>query len=260
VKAGVMHMAEQVFQGKIALVTGAAEGIGFATAKAFAESGAAVALLDLNESKVSKAGQALAAAGHRTLAFACDVADEQQVKDSIEHTISTLGGLDLACNNAGIQVPAVDTVEALGVDFDRALAVNLRGVWNCMKYELAHMRKLGAGSIVNVSSTSGLAGLPGLGAYTASKHGVIGLTKSAALENASKGIRINLVCPGAIRTPMVERAIEEYPEKMRSVIEGIPLGRLGRPEEIASAILWLSSPGAGFAVGSTLLVDGGYLV
>ena len=244
--------------GKVALITGAAAGIGFATAKAFAEAGAAVALLDLDEDSVMKAAEDLKADGHKTLGLSCNVADEEQVRTCLGSTVATLGGLHLACNNAGIQVPAVATADATGQDFDRALAVNLRGVWNCMKYELAHMRKSGGGSIVNVSSTSGLAGLPDLGAYTASKHGVIGLTKSAALEYAARGIRINVVCPGAIRTSMVERAIEEYPEKMQLVMDSIPLGRFGQPEEIASAILWLSSPGAGFAIGSVLVVDGGY--
>jgi NAD(P)-dependent dehydrogenase (short-subunit alcohol dehydrogenase family) len=166
--------------------------------------------------------------------------------------------LDLACNNAGIHVPSAETADAMGQDFDQAIAVNLRGVSSCMKHELVHMRQQGHGPIVNVSSNSALAGIAGLGAYTASKHGVIGLTRSAALEYTNKGIRINVVCLGPVRTPMVDGAIEANPEGMRAVIDGIPLGRLGRPDEIASAILWLSSPGASFAISSVLVADGAY--
>jgi NAD(P)-dependent dehydrogenase (short-subunit alcohol dehydrogenase family) len=250
-------MAEFEFQGKATLVTGAAGGIGFATAKAFAEAGADVAMLDLDESAVVKAAEDLKSAGHKTLGMRCDITLESEVRACIERTVATLGGLHLACNNAGIHVASVETADAMGEDFDRAVAVNLRGVWNCMKYELAHMRQQGQGSIVNVSSNSGLAGIAGLGAYTASKHGVVGLTRSAALEYAPKGIRVNVVCPGPVMTPMVERALVA-PESMQAVIDSVPLGRLGRAEEIASAILWLSSPGAGFAIGSVLVVDGGY--
>ena len=251
-------MAEPVFRGKVALVTGAAGGIGFATARAFAEAGADVALLDVDEAGVLKAAEELKAAGYTALGMRCDIAKESQVQACIERTVAILGGLHLACNNAGIHVASVETADATGQDFDRAIAVNLRGVWNCMKYELAHMCQQSQGSIVNVSSNSGLAGIAGLGAYTASKHGVIGLTKSAALEYATKGIRVNVVCPGPVMTPMVERALADHPESMQAVINSIPLGRLGYAEEIASAILWLSGPGAGFAIGSVLVVDGGY--
>lgn len=251
-------MSGQIFSDKVALITGAAAGIGLATAKAFAEAGAAVVLLDLDETGVKKEAHDLSVAGYRALGLRCDVASEDEAKDCIEHTVAKLGRLDIACNNAGIHVPSAQTADATGQDFDHAIAVNLRGVWNCMKHELVYMRDQGHGSIVNVSSNSGLTGIAGLGAYTASKHGVIGLTKSAALEYAQKGIRINVVCPGPVQTPMVDRAVQSHPESMRAVIGSIPLGRLGQPEEIASAILWLSSPGAGFAVGSVLVVDGGY--
>jgi NAD(P)-dependent dehydrogenase (short-subunit alcohol dehydrogenase family) len=251
-------MAKPIFQGKVALVTGAAAGIGLATAKAFVEAGAAVALLDIDEAGVKREAEALKVSGYQALGLRCDIAREDEVKGCIEKTVAELGRLDLACNNAGIHVPSTETADATGQDFDRAIAVNLRGVWNCMKHELVYMRQQAQGSIVNVSSNSGLAGIAGLGAYTASKHGVIGLTKSAALEYATKGIRINVVCPGPVQTPMVDRALQDHPERMQSVIYSIPLGRLGKPEEIASAILWLSSPGASFAVGSVLIVDGGY--
>lgn len=248
----------QSFEGKVALVTGAAAGIGFETAKAFAEAGAAVALLDMDEAAIDNAVGSLTGKGHKALAIQCDVADEEQVKAGIERTIATLGRLDFACNNAGIHVPSAETAEAKGEDFDRAIAVNLRGVWNCMKYELIQMRQQNEGSIVNISSNSGLAGIAGLGAYTASKHGVIGLTKSAALEYATKGIRVNVVCPGPVQTPMVYRALASHPESMKAVIDSVPLGRLGRPEEVASAVMWFCSPGSSFAIGSVLSVDGGY--
>ena len=251
-------MSENIFQGKVALITGAAAGIGFATAKAFAEAGAAVVLLDFDEARAKEAAENLRATGYKALALRCDVSSEEEVRVCMEQAEDKLGRLDIACNNAGIHVASAETADALGQDFDRAIAVNLRGVWNCMKHELLHMRLQGQGSIVNVSSNSGLAGIAGLGAYTASKHGVIGLTKSAALEYATKGIRINVVCPGPVQTPMVDKALQDHPEAMQSVMDSIPLGRLGQPEEIASAILWLSSPRAGFAVGSVLVVDGGY--
>ena len=248
----------QLFQGKVALVTGAAAGIGFETAKAFAMAGAAVALLDMDESAVETAAAGLNAKGLKALGMKCDVTDEEQVRACIERTTATFGRLDFACNNAGIHVPSVETAEAKGEDFDRAIAVNLRGVWNCMKYELLQMRQQNEGSIVNLSSNNGLAGIAGLGAYTASKHGVIGLTKSAALEYAKKGIRINVICPGPVQTPMVDRALASHPESMKAVIDSIPLGRLGRPEEIASAVLWFCSSGSTFAIGSVLALDGGY--
>jgi len=249
---------DQLLLGKVALVTGAAAGIGYATAKMFAEAGASVNLLDSNQDAVSGAAETLVAAGLSAVPMKCDVSDEEEVRLAIERVVSRFGRLDMACNNAGIHVPAVEMADAVASDFDQLMSVNLRGVWNCMKHELAQMREQGEGSIVNVSSTNGLIGNPGLGAYTASKHGVIGLSRSAALDYAARGIRVNVVCPGAVHTPMVERAIAAYPEAMRTVIESIPLGRLGRPEEIASAVVWLSSPQASFAIGTILVVDGGY--
>ena len=248
------------FEGKVALVTGAGMGIGLATAKAFADAGAAVVLADVNAEAVRAATERLVTAGHKALGIRCDVADERQVAAMVEQAISTFGRLDAAFNNAGIHVPVAETADALGEDFDRAIAINLRGVWSCMKYELRQMRTQGSGAIVNCSSQSGLVGTAGLGAYTASKHAVVGLTKSAALEYAPKGIRINAVCPGSTDTPMVQQALASEPETMKAVMKEIPLGRLGRAEEIASAVLWLCGPGAGFALGQALVVDGGYTV
>lgn len=176
----------------------------------------------------------------------------------IEQTVASFGRLDAAFNNAGVMVPAVETADASGEDFDRVDAINLRGVWNCMKYELRQMRAQGSGAIVNCSSIGGLIGIPGRAIYHASKHGVIGLTKSAALEYAAKGIRINAVCPGTIETPMVADMMANESITMEDFLRDLPIGRLGRPEEIAAAVLWLCSDAASFVVGHALAVDGGY--
>jgi NAD(P)-dependent dehydrogenase (short-subunit alcohol dehydrogenase family) len=250
----------QSFENKVALVTGAASGIGLETARAFAHAGAVVVLADIDEAAVRTAAQALSAAGHKALAIRCNVADERQVAAMIAQTIATFGRLDAAFNNAGIQVPVAETADASGADFDHIIAINLRGVWNCMKHELAHMRKEGSGAIVNTSSQAGLVGTAGLGAYTASKHGVIGLTKSAALEYAARGIQVNAICPGCIDTPMVQQALADEPDTMKAVMQEIPAGRLGLADEIASAVLWLCSPGARFMTGQAVAIDGGFTV
>jgi NAD(P)-dependent dehydrogenase (short-subunit alcohol dehydrogenase family) len=246
------------FENKIALVTGAGSGMGLATAKAFAEAGAAVVLADINENAVRSAAEELVSAGHKAIAVRCNVADEADVAAMIEQTVSTFGRLDAAFNNAGVQSLPVETADASGEEFDRVNAINLRGVWNCMKYELRQMREQGSGAIVNNSSIGGLIGLPGRAIYHASKHGVIGLTRSAALEYAARGIRINAICPGAIETPMVADMIIREGISQEDMLKDQPTGRLGRPEEIASAVLWLCSPGASFVVGHALAVDGGY--
>ena len=246
------------FENKVALVTGAGSGMGLATAKAFAEAGAAVVLADIDEHAVLSAAEELVSAGHKAIAVRCNVADEAEVAAMIEQTVSTFGLLDAAYNNAGVQSPAVETADASGEEFERVNAINLRGVWNCMKYELRQMREQGSGAIVNCSSIGGLIGLPGRAIYHASKHGVIGLTKSAALEYASRGIRINAVCPGTIETPMVADMMAKESITMEDMVRDQPIGRLGRPEEIAAAVLWLCSPGAGFVIGHALVVDGGY--
>lgn len=246
------------FENKVALVTGAASGMGLATAKAFAEAGAAVALADVNEDCARSAAKDLVAAGHKAIGVRCDVADEPEVAALVEQTVAAFGRLDAAFNNAGVQSPAVETADAGGDEFDRVTAINLRGVWNCMKYELRQMRRQESGAIVNCSSIGGLIGLPGRATYHASKHGVIGLTRSAALEYAARGIRINAVCPGTIDTPMVADMLAKEPEAMSAIMREQPIGRLGRPEEIASAVLWLCSPGASFVIGHALAVDGGF--
>ncbi len=246
------------FENKVALVTGAASGMGLATARAFAEAGAAVALADLNEAAVRSAAEDLMAAGHQAIGIRCNVAYEPDVEAMVEQAVSTFGRLDAAFNNAGVQSPALEIADVSGEEFDRVNAINLRGVWACMKHELRHMREQGNGAIVNCSSIGGLIGLPGRAAYHATKHGVIGLTRSAALEYASRGIRINAVCPGTIDTPMVSAMLAKEPDAMKEIMRDQPIGRLGRPEEIASAVLWLCSPGASFVIGHALAVDGGF--
>src|SRR5437763_8716444 len=246
------------FENKVALVTGAASGMGLATATAFAENGAAVALVDINENAVRAAAEKLTAAGHKALAIRCNVVVEAEVAAMVKQTVSTFGRLDAAYNNAGVQSPAVETADASSAEFERVIGINLRSVWNCMKYELQQMREQGSGAIVNCSSIGGLVGIPGRAIYHASKYGVIGLTQSAALEYASRGIRINAVCPGTIETPMVADMIAREALTMEDMVRDQPIGRLGRPEEIAAAVLWLCSPGASLVIGHALAVDGGY--
>ncbi|MBY5393227.1 SDR family oxidoreductase (plasmid) [Rhizobium johnstonii] len=248
------------FENKVALVTGAASGMGLATAKAFAAAGAAVALVDVNEEAVKAAADGLIADGHRVIGIRCDVANMGEVEAMVAETITTFGGLDAAFNNAGVQSPVAETALADPRDYDFVMGVNLRGIWNCMKYELLHMREQGSGTIVNNSSLGGLVGIAERGIYHASKHGVVGLTRSAGLEYAPKGIRINAICPGIIATPMVTGMLETQPEAMEIMMKDVPIGRLGRAEEIADAVLWLSSPASTFVIGHALPVDGGYTV
>ncbi|WP_064695909.1 glucose 1-dehydrogenase [Rhizobium aegyptiacum] len=248
------------FENKVALVTGAASGMGLATAKAFAKAGAAIALADVNETAVRAAADTLISGGHRAIAIQCDVADMEQVAAMVEKAVAEFGRLDAAFNNAGVQSPVAETADADPKDYDFVMGVNLRGVWNCMKYELLQMRQQGSGTIVNNSSLGGLVGIAERGIYHASKHGVVGLTKSAGLEYAAKGIRINAVCPGIIETPMVTGMLETQPEAMDALMQVVPIGRLGKTEEIADAVLWLCSDAASFIVGHALPVDGGYTV
>jgi NAD(P)-dependent dehydrogenase (short-subunit alcohol dehydrogenase family) len=246
------------FSDQVALVTGAASGMGLATARAFAEAGAKVALADRDADRVREAADTLSEAGHTAIGIRCDVSIESDVAALVRTAVSELGGLDMAFNNAGIMVPPTDAADEELDVFERVQAVNLRGIWACMKHELAHMRTQGSGAIVNCSSLGGLVGLPGRAAYHASKHGVIGLTRSAALEYAPRGIRINAVCPGTIETPMVADMISSGELDLDTAIANQPIGRLGQAEEIAAAVLWLCSPGASFVVGVPLPVDGGY--
>lgn len=245
------------FAGKVALVTGAGSGIGLATVKAFAEAGASVVLADTHEEAIRATAEELAATGRKALAIRCDVTDDAQVASLIDRTVATFERLDAAFNNAGVIGRYVETADVGADEWERVLAVNLRGVWNCMKHELRQMLRQDGGAIVNNSSIAGLTGTAGLPAYTASKHGVIGLTRTAALEYAAKGIRINAVCPGVIRMPMAQQVAGGDARIATKMESDAPIGRLGEPEEVAAAVLWLCSSGASFVIGHALAVDGG---
>lgn len=251
----------KLMDNKVALVTGAASGLGLATAKAFAEAGASVVLADWNEKEVRAAAEKLATNRYKALAVVCDVSDDQQVEEMIDKTVATFGHLDVAYNNAGVQNELAEAADQTRQDFDGVTGVNFRGVWSCMKYELQQMRKQGNGAIVNCSSIGGILGGAQRGTYHGAKHGVIGLTKSAALEYAAQGIRINTVCPGLIHTAMADQMIAGgQKEALDAMLKQVPVGRLGRPEEIANAVLWLCSDAASLVVGHTLVVDGGYSI
>ncbi|MGY3116981.1 NAD(P)-dependent dehydrogenase (short-subunit alcohol dehydrogenase family) [Bradyrhizobium sp. S3.14.4] len=246
------------FSGQVALVTGASSGMGLATAEAFSNSGAAVVLADINEEALRATAEKLTSAGRKVLTVVCDVSDEAQVARMIERTVTHFGRLDMAFNNAGIQVPPSDAADDTAENFDRVNGINLRRVWACMKHELQQMRTQGSGATVNCSSLGGLVGLPCRAAYHASKHGVIGLTRSAAMEYAPRGIRINAICPGTINTPMVSDMLAKQADALKEIMRDQPIGRLGESDEIAAAVLWLCSPGASFVLGVALPVDGGF--
>ncbi|QJU58289.1 SDR family oxidoreductase [Sphingomonas sp. AP4-R1] len=246
------------FTGQVALVTGAAMGLGLATARAFSDAGAAVVLVDLNGDLAAEEARKIVTSGGRAIGLTCDVANEDQVAAAIDQSVKNYGRLDFAYNNAGIQVPPSDPADELVENFDRITSVNIRGVWACMKHELRVMRTQGSGAIVNCSSGGGLVGLPDQGSYDATKHAVIGLTKSAGLKYAARGIRVNAVCPGPMDTPMLSGLIEQDKDMIDEMVKVQPIGRIGRPEEVAAAVLWLCSPGASLVVGAALPVDGGF--
>lgn len=247
-----------VFKDQVALVTGAAKGMGLATARAFAENGASVVLADIDGDLAAQEVKRIVAAGGAAIGTACDVADETQVAAMIDLAVAEYGRLDMAFNNAGIQVPPSDAADEPLANFERVTAVNQRGVWACMKHELRVMRSQGSGAIVNCSSLGGLVGLPGRAAYHGTKHAVIGMTKSAGVEYAPRGIRITAVCPGTIDTPMVADMLEGQADAMAEIMKQQSIGRLGRAEEVAAAVLWLCSPAASFVIGVGLPVDGGF--
>ncbi|ULQ55756.1 SDR family oxidoreductase [Flavihumibacter rivuli] len=248
------------FQGKVVLVTGGSYGIGQATAIAFASRGATVVIADKVEDPQQQTLRQVQEAGAKGRFVKCDVSSEEQVVQLIRLIVETYGRLDFAYNNAGIEGEMASTDQCTERNFDTTIAINLKGVFLCMKHELIQMHKQGSGVIVNCSSVAGLKGFANLPAYTASKHGVIGLTKSAAIENAKKAIRINAVCPGVIHTPMIERATGGDPEKLAAYVAMEPIGRMGEPKEIAESVCWLCSDAASFVTGVALPVDGGFLM
>jgi NAD(P)-dependent dehydrogenase (short-subunit alcohol dehydrogenase family) len=244
---------------KVALVTGGAGGIGRATALAYSREGAKVAVVDLNLAGAQAVADEVAAAGGEAIALAVDVSRNEQVEAMVRQVVEHFGALDIAFNNAGIDIehrPLAETSEEM---FDQLMAVNVKGVWLCMKHEINQMLKQGTGgAIVNTSSIGGLSGAPRQPVYGATKHAVLGLTKSAGVEYARRGIRVNAVCPGVIRTEMTERAIAREPKRQTYIDQVHPINRLGEAEEIAKAVVFLSSEDAAFVVGHPLAVDGGF--
>jgi NAD(P)-dependent dehydrogenase (short-subunit alcohol dehydrogenase family) len=249
----------QPFDGKVALVTGAASGIGRATALCFARAGANVAVSDIDLAGCEETAQMVQALGRATVSVRVDVSIPESVQALVGEVVARMGRLDCAFNGAGVEgilAPLADLEEDA---WDRVIDTNLKGVWLCMKYQIRQMLTQGGGAIVNASSVAGLVGAAALPAYVASKHGVVGLTKSAALAYAQQGVRVNAVCPAFIDTPMVGRIFAGQPERQAAMIGRHPIGRLGRAEEVAQAAVWLCSGEASFVTGSAMTVDGGYV-
>ena len=247
-------------EGKVALVTGGGSGIGKASALALAKEGARVVVADVDDNSGQLTVDEIVSASGQAIYVRADVSQSGDVEEMIARTIEVYGQLDCAFNNAGIEgtvgVPVADYAED---EWDKLININLKGVWLCMKYELAHMSKQGGGTIVNTASVAGLVGGTFGSAYYASKHGVVGLTKAAAVEYGKSGIRVNAVCPGVIRTEMADRVICDDPDLESAVVSQHPMGRLGQAEEVAEAVVWLCSDAASFITGQALAVDGGYV-
>ena len=248
------------FTGKVAFVTGAANGIGRAAALAFAREGVSVVVADLLEQGNQATARMIEQADGHALAIQCDVSRPDDVEGALQKSIETFGRLDFAFNNAGVEQPITAAAYITEGEWDRIVRMNLRSVFLCMKYEIPLMRKQGNGVIVNTSSGAGIRGIAGQAAYCAAKHGVIGLTKAAALDYAASHIRVNAVCPGIIDTPMMDRFTDGTAQGRERVIAQEPVGRMGKPEEIAEAVLWLCSNRAAFVVGHALIIDGGQTV
>lgn len=245
------------FTGRVAFITGASSGIGRATALAFAREGASVLLADIDEAGGIATAEAIQTQGGEAHFVRCDVSQSDDVHAAVEAALERWGSLDLAFNNAGIEgvfAPFLDWSEAL---FDRTFATNVKGVFLCMQAQLAAMAKTGGGAIVNTASVAGLVGARGLSVYAGTKHAVVGLTRSAALEFAQLGIRVNAVCPGFIDTPMANRSVEGHATLRERITAGIPMKRFGTPVEVADLVLWLCSPHAAYVTGATYTVDGG---
>jgi len=247
------------YSGKVAFITGAGSGMGAAAAQRFAQSGASVLLADISAERVQSVAEELSSSGGAALGVRCDVADEAQVAAAVQTAIREYGRLDYAFNAAGIQIPRSDIVEDDARQFDRINGINLRGIWAAMKHEVAVMRTQDTGgAIVNCSSIGGLVGDPGLAAYDATKCGILGLTRSVALDYAPRGVRVNAICPGTIDTPMVRNMVEAGDIDLDECRSELPMRRIGTADEIASVVLWLCSDGASFVTGISLPVDGGF--
>jgi NAD(P)-dependent dehydrogenase (short-subunit alcohol dehydrogenase family) len=247
----------EAFAGQVALVTGAGSGIGRATALAFAQKGALVAAADRGADRGEETAQKIRRDGGEARFFHVDVAIREDVERFLEAALDAFGRIDHAFNNAGILGRHALTHETIEADWARVLSVNLTGTWHCMRAEIPIMIEQGAGSIVNCASIAGLRGFETRSAYSASKHGIIGLTRSAALEYAKEGIRVNAVCPGAIDTPLLDEATGGTAEGRQAMVDFEPVGRVGRPEEVAAAVLWLCGPDSGFVTGAAIPIDGG---
>lgn len=245
--------------GKVAVVTGGSAGIGRSAALALAAEGAAVVLSDLDDERGNAVAGEIVAKGGRAAFVHADVSDDEQVEAMVRRAVVEFGGLDLAFNNAGIEGDRAPTHECTPENWHRTLAVNLTGVWSCMRHEIPKMLERGAGSIVNCSSVAGLVGFASIPAYVASKHGIVGLTRTAALEYAEAGVRVNAICPGVIDTEMVGRFTGGDEEATSAMVAMEPIGRMGRPEEIADAVVWLCSDRSSFTTGQAIAVDGGFV-
>jgi NAD(P)-dependent dehydrogenase (short-subunit alcohol dehydrogenase family) len=249
---------DYLFSHRVAFVTGAANGIGKATANAFSASGAHVVLADTNIEVGQEVASEIRELGGSAHFIRCDVSKASDVEEAVKEAVKRFGRIDFAFNNAGIEGEQGSTADCTASNWQRVLDVNLTGVWHCMKYQIPEMLRQGGGTIVNCSSVAGLVGFEGIPAYVASKHGVVGLTKCAALELAKKNIRVNAVCPGVIQTPMIERFTHGEAQAQRLLVDGEPIGRVGQPSEVAMAVLWLCSSQSTFVTGHCMAVDGGW--
>ena len=248
------------FQGKVALITGGGSGIGRAIAISFGRAGAKVVIADVTEGDGKETAAIIGDSGGDAIFLKADVSRSVEVEALIKKIVEIYGGLNFACNNAGIEGETALLADSREENWDRIININLKGLWLCLKYEIRQMLAQGGGTIVNIASIAGIVGHGGVSPYVASKHGVIGLTKAAALEYAKSGIRVNAVCPGVTRTKIIERMIADLPQVLDQMTSATPLGRIALPEEIAESVIWLCSDAASYITGHSLVVDGGYTV